>query len=625
MVLPSLPIVPPEPRMLEKLGRIRLLYIVLGVLLLVGLLPLAFTGYLLSNRSADELRSVEGRYQAQLVQDKARQIELYGQRYRDVVTGLARAFEISGGIRALDDAGYNDRLEKTLQEDPNLIALALWPVDGTLHRAFQPEVIKLEEVDARVSEVLARMSGRGLVVSRPQIIRSGQEMALTIAEPVLGGTNNQEVVAAIVAIVSFQEVFKAVQQPTSKSERELLDAGLPVVFVIDQNGRAVAHPEASVAFSEKSMTDLKVVQDWLESGAQVQSALAPFSATRNGRSVEMLGSYATAELDKNSRLGVIAVQDEVAALASVADMRWQTLWISLVAGLLTILIGVFFAKKLTHPVRELAGGAHRIASGDFSQRIAIKSRTELGDLGNSFNVMTDQIEKFISDLQKSAEENRQLCIGTVKSLAAAIDGKDPYTRGHSERVSRFSVAIAQRLGLNDDEVEKIRISALLHDVGKIGIDDKILKKPAALTPEEFEVMRKHPQKGYKIMSQIPAMKEFLPGMYMHHEMVDGKGYPQGLKGEEIPLMGKIVAVADTFDAMTTDRPYQKAMKFEDAVARIESFVNTRYDAEVVGAFTAACREGQIRPGSVKLKRPVTSNPSLELLTPVQEGERLAIS
>src|SRR3954468_1202451 len=134
--------------MLEKLGRIRLLYIVLGVLLLVGLLPLAFTGYLLSGRSADELRSVEGRYQAQLVQDKARQIELYGQRYRDVVTGLARAFEISGGIQSLDDPGYNDRLQMTLKEDPNLIGLALCPVNGPLHRAFQKEIIRLDEVDA---------------------------------------------------------------------------------------------------------------------------------------------------------------------------------------------------------------------------------------------------------------------------------------------------------------------------------------------------------------------------------------------------------------------------------------------------------------------------------------------
>ena len=589
--------------MLEKLGRIRLLYIVLGVLLLVGLLPLAFAGLVLSGRSADELRSIEGRYQAQLVQDKARQIELYGQRYRDVVTGLARAFEIAGGIQTFDDDGYDQRLQKTLQEDPNLIALALWPVDGTLHRAFQPEVINLEEVDARVSEVLAHMNSRGLVVSRPQVISSGQEMALTIAEPVLGGNNNQDVVAAVVAIVSFQEVFDAVQQPTSKSERELLNAGLPVVFVVDQNGRAVAHPEASVAFSEKPMTDLKVVQDWQESGAQVQSALAPFSATRDGKTVDMLGSYATAELDKSSRLGVIAIQDEAAALASVSDMRWQVLWISLVAGLLTTLVGIFFANKLTHPVSELASGAHRIASGDFSTRISVTSRTEIGDLGNSFNLMTDQIERFIGDLQRSAEENRQLFIGTVKALAAAIDGKDPYTRGHSERVSRFSMAIAQRLGLSDEEVEKIRISALLHDVGKIAIDDKILKKPAALTDEEYEVMKGHPQKGYKIMSQIPAMKEFLPGMYMHHEMVNGLGYPQGLKGDDIPLMGKIVAVADTFDAMTTDRPYQKAMKFEDALARIESFVGTRYDPAVVAAFSEACREGQIRPGVVKLKKP----------------------
>jgi HD-GYP domain-containing protein (c-di-GMP phosphodiesterase class II) len=446
------------------------------------------------------------------------------------------------------------------------------------------------------------MSGKGLIVGRPQLIRSGQEMALTFASPVMGGERNEDVVAAVVAIVSFQEVFKAVQQPTSRSERELLNAGLPVVFVVDQNGRAVAHPDASVAFAEKPMTDLKVVQDWQESGLQVQSALSPFTAIRDGRKVEMLGSYATAELDKNARLGVIAIQDEAAALASVTDMRWQTLWISLGSAMLVLLIGFFFAQKLTHPVRELAAGAHRIASGDFSQRIVVRSRTELGDLGSSFNVMTDQIERYIRDLQNSARENRELFLGTVKSLAAAIDGKDPYTRGHSERVSRMSVAIGQRLGLSDDECEKIRISALLHDVGKIGIDDSILKKPSALTDDEYEIMKQHPQKGYKIMSQIPAMKEFLDGMYMHHEMINGQGYPQGLKGDEIPLMGRIVAVADTFDAMTTDRPYQRAMSFDDAVARIEAFVGIRYDEKVVGAFVAACREGQIRPGSVKLKK-----------------------
>jgi HD-GYP domain-containing protein (c-di-GMP phosphodiesterase class II) len=216
--------------------------------------------------------------------------------------------------------------------------------------------------------------------------------------------------------------------------------------------------------------------------------------------------------------------------------------------------------------------------------------------------MTDQVERFIQDLQRSAEENRELFLGTVKALAAAIDGKDPYTRGHSERVSRFSVATAEGLGLADDEIEKVRVSALLHDVGKISIDDNILKKPGALDDREYIIMKTHPQKGYKIMSQIPAMREFLPGMYMHHEMINGEGYPQGLKGDEIPIQALIVSVADTFDAMTTDRPYQKGLDLETALTRLKSFVGSRYNARVVAAFIAACEAGRIRPGVTRLKR-----------------------
>jgi HD-GYP domain-containing protein (c-di-GMP phosphodiesterase class II) len=583
----------------ERLSRIRLLYVVLAVLLLVGLLPLGLAGVLLSRRSAEELRAIEGRYQAQLVSDKARQIELYGLRYRDVVSGVARAFEITGGIHLLADPGYDARLQRSLQDDPNLIALAICPVKGEVHRAFQPDLIKREEVDQRISDVLARMSTRGVIISRPQIIRSGQEMGLTIAAPVMNG---DQIVAAVVAVVSFQEVFKVVQQSSTKSARELLDAGLPVVFVVDQNGRAVAHPDAAVAFSERPMTDLKVVQDWLETGAQVQSALAPFTLEHDGRVSRMLGSYATVELDHNSLLGVIAIQDEGAAMTSVRDMRNQTLFISLLAAAFALLIGFYFAEKLTRPVRELAAGAHRIAAGDFSQRVKVLGRTELGELGLSFNLMTDQVERFISDLQRSADENRELFLGTVKALAAAIDGKDPYTRGHSERVSRFAVATAQGLGLPAEEIEQIRVSALLHDVGKIGIDDRVLKKPSALTDEEFEIMKTHPQKGYKIMSQIPAMRDFLPGMYMHHEMINGAGYPQGLSGDQIPMQARIVSVADTFDAMTTERPYQRAMDLEAALTRLKSFVGTRYDARVVAAFIAACEAGRIRPGVTRVRR-----------------------
>jgi len=153
---------------------------------------------------------------------------------------------------------------------------------------------------------------------------------------------------------------------------------------------------------------------------------------------------------------------------------------------------------------------------------------------------------------------------------------------------------------------------LLHDVGKIGIDDRVLKKPSALTDEEFEIMKTHPQKGYKIMSQIPAMRDFLPGMYMHHEMINGQGYPQRLQGDEIPMQARIVSVADTFDAMTTERPYQRAMDLEAALTRLKSFVGTRYDARVVAAFIAACEAGKIRPGVMRVNRKHSERPSPSL-------------
>src|SRR5205814_10043171 len=190
-----------------------------------------------------------------------------------------------------------------------------------------------------------------------------------------------------------------------------------------------------------------------------------------------------AELDPKSLLGVIAIRDGSAALCSVRDMRSQVFFVSLLAATLALLCGFYFADKLTRPVRELAAGATRIAGGDFTRRVKVLGRTDLGELGLSFNQMTDRLECFVQDLQRSADENRELFLGTVKALAAAIDGKDPYTRGHAERVSRFSVAPAEGLGLSEEELETMRVRALLHDVGEIGIDDRILNKLSALDVE----------------------------------------------------------------------------------------------------------------------------------------------
>ena len=161
-------------------------------------------------------------------------------------------------------------------------------------------------------------------------------------------------------------------------------------------------------------------------------------------------------------------------------------------------------------------------------------------------------------------------MGSIRMLANAIDEKDPYTRGHSERVAYYSACVAKHLGHDARRRwSSVHLSGIIHDVGKIGIEDKILRKAAALTDEEYEIMKQHPTKGRHILEAVPLLKEKAGDGLMHHENVDGSGYPEGLKGDEIPLLGRIVSVADAFDAMTTDRPYSKAMTFEAALARLK--------------------------------------------------------
>ncbi len=579
--------------------KIGLIYFVVITLLAVGLVPLVLTGWFLSDRSGRELRAVENRYQTQLVQEKANQIEMFGQRYGDLVQSYAKALEISNDFSVLSSPVTEEKLGVTLKENPNLIALYVKPIQGDSLAVFRSEAILKNEVEDATESVLSLVAGKNSVVGSPQKIASSGEIVLTFASPVV---INKNISAAVIGIVSLREISLILSETRSIGEDELWKAGLPIIFVVDSEGRAVSYPDATVAANQKSLNDLKIVQEWRESNLQIKSALVPFTAEYDGENYEMLGAYSTAKIGEELNLGVIAMQDESKALASVGDMRRQTWMISLAFALFALVVGSILARQLTSPLAVLVNAAKKIAAGDLSTRVGTKGITEIGTLGETFNAMSGSLEEHIAKLAKAAEENRELFVGTVKALAAAIDGKDRYTRGHSERVSRFSVAIGKRLGMNEADLETLRISALLHDVGKIAIDDNILKKPAALTDEEFEIMKTHPKAGYKIMSQIPAMKEFLPGMYMHHEMVNGKGYPQGLSGDEIPLQAKIVSVADTFDAMTTDRPYQKGMNLEDSLDRIKSFVGSRYDGTVVEALIHACEEGQVRPvGAVRVK------------------------
>jgi len=228
--------------------------------------------------------------------------------------------------------------------------------------------------------------------------------------------------------------------------------------------------------------------------------------------------------------------------------------------------------------------------------------------------MSEELERFVEDLKRAAEENRALFMGSIQMLAGAVDEKDPYTRGHSDRVTRYSMMIAREMQLPASFLEVLQISAQLHDVGKIGIEDHILKKPGALTEEEFEVMKTHTTKGANILRPVTQLAEMLPGIELHHEALDGRGYPYGLHGDQIPLLARVIAVADTFDALTTNRPYQTAHTPDQALQIIRNLAGKRLDPDAVAALLAVYARGDIRIQRFTIKRPVApivAAPALE--------------
>jgi HD-GYP domain-containing protein (c-di-GMP phosphodiesterase class II) len=193
------------------------------------------------------------------------------------------------------------------------------------------------------------------------------------------------------------------------------------------------------------------------------------------------------------------------------------------------------------------------------------------------------------------EAQESLTIGVVRAIINAIDAKDTYTCGHSDRVAMYSKKIAARLALDAEECERIYMAGLLHDVGKIGIPDMILSKPGKLTDEEYAIVKKHPEIGYHILEHLTQLRYVLPGVLHHHEAVNGKGYPAGLAGDAIPLHGRILAVADAYDAMTSDRPYRAGMPSEKAESIMRAESGKTWDPDIVLALLECLENGEIRP------------------------------
>ncbi len=548
-------------------------------MILVGLLPLVISHYFLIGINRDSLETLEKKYLTRSAVSIATDVQT------TISSNTQQLAKIAASVRALKSAlppvsdpftyaAQSNIVGDYITPDSEILGLRILDRAGHGAQAVPPSLDRgvVQELDLALGAAAQGQPYTGTF----QYLTLLNQPAVVVAVPISDGN---QVIGSVEGIVSLRRITERIREEGK---------GDVTAFLVDRNGKVLMHSEPSIDVQRPDVSGLKIVGDFMKAPARLTES---YSETRDGRPTTMLGTVAPV---LRPDWGVVVEKPERSAFASVAKMIKATISWGSLALALAIAAAVVFSARIARPIHALADRTQEIANGNYGQHIEVKARNEIGTLADNFNVMSSAIGQAIEQLKKAAHENNLLFINSVRMLAAAIDAKDPYTRGHSERVARYSIGIAKNLGLSDKEVRNLRISALLHDVGKIGIDDRILRKPGALSDDEFEVMKQHPAKGAAIMGGVAQLIDIIPGMKYHHEKWSGGGYPDNLEGEQIPMQARIVSIADTFDAMTTNRPYQKAMELGYVVDKIKSFAGTRFDPRVVEAFVQAVKRGDIQ-------------------------------
>jgi putative nucleotidyltransferase with HDIG domain len=304
-------------------------------------------------------------------------------------------------------------------------------------------------------------------------------------------------------------------------------------------------------------------------------------------------SYATQLLFRAGDAAVFAFDSiDASAGPAMADAIQSVLLIALGAFALAGAASFAMARMLSKPIDTLSRSLSAMTrSRSFEQPLPLAGTSqEIDALTQSFNTM-------MRSVVAAEAETQSAYVGAIRALATALDARDPYTAGHSERVSAISVAVGREMGLDDDQLEVLRLGALLHDIGKIGVSDHVLRKPGSLTAEEFELIKQHPGLGARILRSVPFLARHVPIVELHHERPDGKGYPHGLAGHEIPLLARIAHVADAFDAITSARAYRPARPAGEALAELWACAGAQFDAEAVHALARAVPQLSVAPVS----------------------------
>jgi putative nucleotidyltransferase with HDIG domain len=581
-----------------RAGRVRILWLVLGALLLVSALPIGLYHRQVLQLSQDKLIDTERVQQTDLTRSLTQEIQFFEANMTQQLMNERQILALMNVVDNVEDPVAEPKVTRVLESFAysNNTFLYLTAVGKSRKGSVASQGNYRADQDPFVAKALQRafvwcMQQSGEFRSDPLALAPDDRPAFVVAVPLKDINGN--FTGMLAAVVSLDPLLHRLQDASGHQR---------TVFIVDHSGHVVAHPDTK---NFVPGTDLSSNSDLIKQIHDLPQELRNTTTTRfnqqvKGRPVEMVGTFSTLP-ELNWAVVAQRSLDQARDDAGVNDLNRQALAFVTVVVLAAVLVGYFFAVGISGPIRGLAASTRAISRGEFHQRSPVRGASEISELAENFNKMAGDIEEYIERLKESAEENRELFVGSIRMLAAAIDEKDPYTRGHSGRVAKYSTLIGRELGLNPEDLDTLRISALLHDVGKIGVEDRVLKKPGALTPEEFDLMKQHTVKGANIMRPVSQLKNMLPGIELHHEHMDGRGYPYGLQGPQIPMMARIIGVADTLDAMTTNRPYQSAMDLDYALGKIKALSGSKFDTVVVTALEATVMAGKLRLSAVEVQ------------------------
>jgi putative nucleotidyltransferase with HDIG domain len=583
----------------KLLRRVKLRTLLLLILLSSGLIPLGISAGLLIRQSQEVLRRSESDNLLQRASTLAQVVDSYLAGVRSQISQVGRGILLGPGpddpTERLREPWVKDQLDALLLDNRRISAVRVLDVEGQGPGLGALGPAEKAAMDAAF-EAARKASGPSYRFVKSA--GSGQPRA-ALALPVSAHAGGPPLyVEAFLAFQPLAEILS--EEKASEVSVCLIDRHKNILWSDGRYPALEAALKGSPVLEAFADKPLNMTQQYLAEGVAKSGAKGGNGGNAGKGEQEILAQVSAIS---ETGWGLVVQKPLSAAYPAVQKMFWNALLSTALLVCLALFFAYVAARWVSAPISRLTATTHAVAAGNFSGRLEpIGLTLELSDLADDFNRMSGHVERYVQQLREAAIANRDLFIGSLRAFAAAIDAKDPYTRGHSERVASVSRTIARHLQLPEEIQHKVWIGALLHDVGKIGVEDHILRKEGVLAPEEYDQMKMHTVIGAEIMAPIEQLREMIPAIRSHHEAWNGRGYPDGIKGEQINLFARIVAVADTFDAITTNRPYQQAYSLQFAVETITRLAGSRFDAKIVTAFLRAYEAGEVRSAPPRQSR-----------------------